>query len=274
MTIKELYPLDGRLIGKPGAGLWAAGDRVSVPLDGGSAVVLEIAPVRAPLAQPLLFGAPGAVTVSGTVLSIDGVRGEAGTTQELQVLLPAAIAGAAAPGEVRVNGATVRATRAGAGVVSFPVTFDGAAFHAYQQIGTVEPSFEGGGFAARFAVPQRVFDQLAARRKAWPIPWTSEDYRTTWLAPERLLLFVQIAEPDPAWEASLTIDGRTVELRKAYSAVRTAPRTFVGFYADLSLVEPGREHTLELQLPHLRPGQLQGVFFENVETEFTDRIVK
>ena len=97
---------------------------------------------------------------------------------------------------------------------------------------------------------------MAARRTAWPIPWTAEDYRTTWLAPERLLLFVQIAEPDSAWEASLTIDGRTVELRKAYSAVRTAPRTFVGFYADLSLIEPGREHTLELQLPHLRGARL------------------
>ena len=81
---------------------------------------------------------------------------------------------------------------------------------------------------------------------------------------------MQIAEPDPAWEARLTIDGRTAELRKAYSAVRTAPRTFVGFYADLSLLAADREHTLELELPRLRPGQLQGVFFENVETEFTD----
>ena len=123
-------------------------------------------------------------------------------------------------------------------------------------------------------MPQRVFDQLAARRKAWPIPWTAEDYRTTWLAPERLLLFVQIAEPDPIWEARLTIDGRMVELRKAYSAVRTAPRTFVGFYADLSLIAADREHTLELKLPRLRPGQLQGVFFENVETEYTDVIKK
>jgi hypothetical protein len=94
------------------------------------------------------------------------------------------------------------------------------------------------------------------------------------LAPERLLLFVQIAEPDPSWEASLAIDGRRIELRKAYSAVRTAPRTFVGFYADVSLLESGREHSLELKLPRLRPGQLQGVFFENVETEYTEKIVK
>ena len=154
------------------------------------------------------------------------------------------------------------------------MSFAGAPFRQYQQIGSVDPTFAGGRFSARFTVPQRVFDQLAARRKAWPIPWTAEDYRTTWLAPERLLLFVQIAEPDPSWEARLTIDGRIVELRKAYSAVRTAPRTFVGFYADLSLLAADREHTLELELPRLRPGQLQGVFFENVETEFTDVIKK
>jgi hypothetical protein len=154
------------------------------------------------------------------------------------------------------------------------VSFAGAPFSQYQQIGSVDPNFAGGRYEARFAVPQRIFDQLAARRKAWPIPWTTEDYRTTWLAPERLLLFVQIAEPDPTWEARLTIDGRVVELRKAYSAVREAPRTFVGFYADLSLLSADREHLLELELPRLRPGQLQGVFFENVEAEYTDVIRK
>jgi len=165
-------------------------------------------------------------------------------------------------------------TRLAAGLLSVSVSFDGAPFSHYQQIGSTDPTFEGGRFTARFTVPQRVFEQLAERRKAWPISWTAEDYRTTWLAPERLLLFVQIAEPDPAWEARLSIDGRAVELRKAYSAVRTAPRTFVGFYADLFLLGADREHTLELELPRLRRGQLQGVFFENVETEYTDRIVK
>jgi len=126
--------------------------------------------------------------------------------------------------------------------------------------------------SGQFTIPQRIVDQLTARRKAWPIPWTPDDFRTPWLVPERLLLFVQLAEPSPEWDARLTIDGRPVELRKAYSAVRSAGRTFVGFYADLSLLEPERRYRFELELPALRPGQLQGVFFENVETEYTDRI--
>jgi hypothetical protein len=273
VKLTELYPVETRLVGKPGGGLWSAGDRVSVPLDGGAALVLGIEPSPARPPQPMLFGAPGSVKVNGPLVVIDGVRGEAGTQQQLLVLLPAGATGGG-PSEARVNGQPMRLARSGVGLLSIPITFEGAPFRTCQQVGQYDPSFEGGLFSARFTVPQRIFDQLAARRKEWPIPWTSEDYRTTWLVPERLLLFVQIAEPDPSWEASLTIDGRTVELRKAYSAVRTAPRTFVGFYADVSLLEPGREHTLELKLPRLRPGQLQGVFFENVETEFTDKIVK
>jgi hypothetical protein len=147
----------------------------------------------------------------------------------------------------------------------------GEPFRQYQPIGEYDPAFAGGTWKGRFTVPRRIVDQLAARQKAWPIPWTSEDYRTTWLAPQRLLLFVQIAEPDDAWEAALRIDGRTVELKKAYTAVRAARRTFVGFYADLSLVAPDVEHAIEIDLPKLAPGQLQGVFFENVENEARGR---
>ena len=270
VLLKELYPLENRLVGKPGSGLWSAGDRVSLSLDGGSALVLEVQP--APERRPRRCSSARR----------DRLR--------LQAARCRSTACRARPARRR-NWWWCRRRAPGdrrSGQRSVPVV------HAYRGRGDrdsgdvrrhpVRPvpadrrrrsgRSPAGDISARFTVPQRVFDQLAARRKAWPIPWTAEDYRTTWLAPERLLLFVQIAEPDPAWEARLTIDGRTVELRKAYSAVRTAPRTFVGFYADLSLRRADREHTLELELPRLRPGQLQGVFFENVETEYTEVIRK
>jgi hypothetical protein len=128
--------------------------------------------------------------------------------------------------------------------------------------------------ATTLTIPKRVFRQLAERRKEWPIPWTPDDYRSTWLAPERLLLFVQIAEPDDRWDARLEIDGRPIELRKAYTAIRAARRTFVGFYADVSLLSPDREYRVELLLPPLRAGQFQGLFVENVETEYTDVIAR
>ena len=51
--------------------------------------------------------------------------------------------------------------------------------------------------------------------------------------------------------------------------------TFVGFYADVSHLKPGKRYQLEATLPAgLKPGQFQGIFFENVETEFTDRIAR
>jgi hypothetical protein len=268
-VLKELFPLSGRRVGKPNVGVWAAGDRVPIAIDGGSAIVLEVQP-WSPTTDPVLFNAPGTATMDGETLAIAGARGEVGSTTDLFVQLPAGRAAAA----VTINGQPAAiASRAPTGV-TVRATFDGAMFRQYQPVVEVPDGFAGGKVTGTFTIPRRIVDQLAARRKAWPIPWTPEDFRTTWLVPERLLLFVQIAEPDARWDARLTIDGRTVELRKAYSAIRSAAKTFVGFYADLSTLDADRPYTFELELPKLAPGQLQGVFFENVETEYTETIAR
>ncbi len=275
--LEELYPLEGRLIGKPRAGVWSFGDRVSVPIDGGSALVLGVKPAAADGRGLWLFNAPGTASFADGVLRVESVTGEVGTATDLLVRLP----DASQPGgdhatltvrAVLVNGRAWPFSQPSPGIVSVPVRFAGERFGRLEPVGEVPPDFAGGRFTASFSVPTRIFDQLAARARAWPIPWTAEDYRTPWLAPERLLLFVSIAEPDPRWEVRLAIDGRPVEVRKAYSAVRPVPRTFVGFYADLSLLAPDRAHTVVLELPPLRPGQCQGLFFENVEPQYTDRV--
>jgi hypothetical protein len=273
--INELYPLEGRLVGHPTAGTWSYGDRVSIVMDGGSALALELRPAPAGRREPLLFNVPGTVTVTNGIVQVREARGEAGTTVDVMVRAGVgpdfSLAGLAVR-TVRVNGHDVPFTITRDGLVTATVRFDGAPFGRLQQIGSYDPAFTGGTFAATFTIPPRIFDQLAARTKAWPIPWTAEDFRTTWLAPERLLLYVQIAEPDDRMEARLRIDGRPVELRKAYSSIRVYPRAFVGFYADVSLLGAGLEHRLELDLPPLKPGQFQGVFFENVEAEYTEEV--
>ena len=39
----------------------------------------------------------------------------------------------------------------------------------------------------------------------------------------------------------------------------------------MSDLKPGRRYEVEVTLPDgLKPGQFQGLFFENVETEYTD----
>jgi hypothetical protein len=267
--LKELFPLDSRLMGKPGEGRWQSGDRVSIDIDGGSAVVLEVQPA-ATETLPLLFGAPGSATLEGGTLTLKGVRGEVGTTRDLFVMLPAG----ASPSSVTVNGEPAAIGSSSGSGVTIPVRFEGIPFRQYQPIAEPAADSAGGRLTGTFTIPRRIVDQLAARRKAWPIPWTPDDFRTTWLVPERLLLFVQIAQPDARWNASLTIDGRTTELKKAYSAIRGAPRTFVGFYADLSMLDADRPYQFELILPPLEAGRLQGVFFDNVETEYTEVIAR
>jgi len=270
--LKEVHPLEGRLVGRSGTGVWTSGDEVSLAMEGHSVLVLELQPVPKAVVTPLLFNVPGKVALDRDTLVIDGARGEVGTSQQAAVLVPAGRPVRA----VRVNGRAIDFERQGE-MVRLSLHFDGAPFRTQLSVDTTDGGqnprdFTGGVLRGRFTVPRRVFDQLDARRRAWPVKWTAEDYRTTWLVPERLLLFVEIAEPDDRWEARLRIDGRTIELRRAYSAVRRVPRTFVGFYADLSLVSADEEHTFELQLPPLEPGQLRGVFFENVETEYTNVI--
>jgi hypothetical protein len=265
--LKEIYPLEGRLVGKPGAGVWSSGDRVSIVMDGGSAVVLSLEPAPDAVREPLLFNAPGRASLAGGVLSIVGVRGEVGTSEELIVVVPRG----APVSSVKVNGGAAKFTRS-ADLLSVAVTFAGEPFRHYQQIGAYDPSFTGGTVRASFRIPQRVFDQLAARRQAWPIPWTSEDMRATWLAPQRLLLYLQLAEPDEKWTPRLKLNGRPVDLLKAYASIRANPRNFLGFYADLSLLESDKEYKVELDLPPLKPGQFQGLFFENIEPEYTEAI--
>jgi len=268
--LKEVYPLEGRLIGKPDVCVWSYGDEVSLSMDGTSALVVEIYPAPDPTSEALLFNALGNMALADGVLNLTGVRGEIGTELKLFALIPKG----AAVKKVRLNGKEVEFKQAGS-TITTSVRFAGAHFGRSQQVGEYNPTYKGGDtITGSFKIPARVFEQLAARKKAWPIPWTNEDLKTTWLAPERLLLFVQIAEPDDSMNVKLRIDGQPVELTKAYSSIRTHPPSFVGFYADVSSLRSDREYHVELTLPLLKPGQFQGLFFDNIETEYTERIAQ
>ena len=160
--------------------------------------------------------------------------------------------------------------------MTLTVPFAGARFDHCQQIGSYDRDFSGTTFRSEFTIPQRVFAQLAARRQAWPIPYTDDDLLATWRGPYRLLLYVHIADPDDKWTVGLTLDSQPVELKKAYGDVYPLgrERTFTGFYADVSSLKPDMQHTVEVTLPAgLQPGQFQGLFFENVEAEWTEELV-
>jgi hypothetical protein len=271
--LREVYPQKGRLLGKPNSGVWSRGDIVRLQLDGTSATVLELIPEKqreAPTvfnAMPLHSDAPPNVILKERTLSIAHVAGEPGTVQKIGVLLP----NNSRIVEVTVNGSGQKFTQSGRYVES-EVRFEGARFAQAQEI-TLEHGSDG-SLTGAFVVPQRVLDELAARKLEWPIPWTKEDYESTWLVPERLLLFVQAADAKDSMTLAGRLDGQPLEFLPAYSSSRTHAPSFVGFYADLSRITPDTRHTIKLEVPAMTPGQLQGVFFDNVTPQLTESLVR
>ena len=270
--LRELYPQAGRLLGKPGVGVWKLGDKVSLPIKGPEALVLELVPAGT-IKRPALLGATGTAAFEAGQLTLTNVAGPVGHTLDLAVLLPAGQTAA----KVTVNGRAIPAFKATGEVAVVPVTFAGTRFDHCPQIGTIAADFADRAFLAELKIPQRVFQQLEARRKSWPVPYTEEELLATWRGSDRLLLFIQIADPNDTWEVGLKIDGQPVEVKKAYSDVFPLgrERTFTGFYVDVSKLSPEAPHRLEVALPAgLQPGQFQGLFLENVETEFTTELAR
>jgi hypothetical protein len=270
--LRELYPESGRIIGKPGAGLWSRGDVVRLSLDGTSATAFELVPEEA-VKQPVLFNVTGldgttppAVELRGSALWVAHVTGEPGTAQKVGVLL----AENRKVWSVTVNGSDVKFTQYGS-YVEAQVQFAGARFAQAQEI-AVAPGVDG-SLSGTFVVPQRVFGEMANRKLKWPVPWTQEDYETTWLAPERLLLFAQAADGSDSMKVEATLDGKPLTFKPAYSSSRADSQCFVGFYADVSAIAPDVRHTIELRIAQLDRGQLQGIFFDNVTPQFTEDLV-
>jgi hypothetical protein len=268
-VLKEMEPQKGRLIGKPGAGVWAYGDEVDLPLDGTSATVLEISPVTT-RTELLVFNASKAAAVAGAhldhgLLKVTGAAGEPGTEQEIGILLPHADP----VRKVTVHGHAVRFEQKGA-YVAVRVRFAGKRFARAEQV-TLTPDNDG-SLKGTFVVPGWILKQMAVRKQAWPIAWTKDDYDTPWLVPERLLLFVQTADPKDSEELYLTLDGKPITLTRAYSSVRVHAAAYVGLYADVSNVKPDVVHKLSVQVPASAKAKFQGVFFDNVEPEWTESI--
>ena len=267
--IRELFPEKGKLVGLGRKGFWGYGDSVALPMDGAQAKVLEVEPAPNSLSEPLLFNAPGRVTVEGGRVELVEVSAEAGMEKELLVLLPRSEKMEA----FSVNGLEIPFVQ-NRNILTARVRLGGEPFSTCQPVVAYDPSFAGGTLKAGFRVPGRIFEQLRKRREAWPVSYTVDDLVATWLGSHRLLLFVQIAEPDETMEVTMSLNGQPLEVKKAYNSIygHSPQRTFLGFYADISDLKPDTEYSLEIDLPSLAPGQFQGLFFENIETEYTAQI--
>ena len=289
--LRELYPQEGMAIGKPGSGVWGGGDTVKIRMGGTSVRVLKIEPVTSPLKRAMVFGTPGEVTVKAGTVAVTGVRGPVGERRELTIRL----ANVNPVKKLVLNGVATP-FKQNDDVLTCAVTFAGTPFVQAQPIGTYDPDFNGSVVEGEFTIPKRIFNQLAARKKAWPVNYTEDDLVAPWTDPSRLLLYVQIAEPHLPQEipskregkevmitktlpirkdrVTIEIDGKPLEVKEGYNGVYPyVPRTAMGMYADISDLAPDVAHRIKVTLPEgLKPGQFQGLFFEHVETEFTGKV--
>ena len=277
--LEELYPRQGRRIARPGAAQWNYGDTFVLEMEGAQAMVLKIDPAPSVIESPILFNAPGRITLRDGRLEVTGVSGEIGTEAELVVLLPEdRIILAATVRDQIVKGMTINGKRAdftlSGDTIRSIVRFGGNRFSQCQQVGSYDPNFTGGTFKGSFDVPARILEQLKERKEKWPIPYTEDDLLAPWLGPDRLLFYVQIAQPNDRMEVSMSLDDQPVELKTAYSSVypRGPRHTFLGWYTDISSIQPDTNHKVVIDLPDLEPGQFQGLYFENVETQYTQEL--
>jgi hypothetical protein len=265
VVLREVYPQGGRLIGKPGEGVWSHGDEVELELDGTSATVIEISPAHVAERAEVFNIAGAQASLVSSELKITHVAGEPGTAQSVGVLLPAS----AHVTHLTINGEENTFTQKGS-YVEANVKFDGTRFRQAEQV-DLKPT-AGGVLTGEFVVPQRIFDEIEQRKKQWPIAWADEERESTWLVPGRLLLFVQLADGRDNADVTVRLDGEQLKLTPAYSSGRISPPCFVGFYADLSKIAPDHSHRIEVRTKGIAPGQLQGVFFDNVTPQTTEAL--
>ncbi len=266
--LQELYPEEGRLLGHPQTGFWKRGDSVSLAVNANQAVVLEIKPASA--SGPVLFNLPGTGAIKGKSLILTNVRGEIGSTHDIRVRLP----GDDSVDALIINGVPVPFRQAGTMIFS-RIRFAGEYFSRSQPLWDYDAGFTGGVVKTSFRIPVRILDQLRARRESWPVPYTEDDLIAPWLGSHRLLIYAQIAEPDESQTISVTIDGKQFPVFKASNNIYgNHKRTFLGNYVDISSLEAEKEHVIEVRLPKLAAGRFQGLFFENIEPEYTSEIAR
>jgi hypothetical protein len=283
--VVELYPRDGVTVAT-----WKYGEVVQVSVLGSDARVLALTKDAQPAARvshATMLGAEITESVSGVDLT--EVTGPSG-----QELIVSTDLGAPRLAHVSANG--VRCGTTSSPKVDVVIQMAGEPVYRAMPISPDKPpqSFTGGWFNTTFIIPSAVKQQLHQRDVKYPIPWTHtnasgscglphcvDDSKATWLIPSRLLLYPFLTNVTSTMVVDLFIDGKTIALQRSFNsrghgASRTTQGTrkscFLGFYYDASHVEAAKSHDVAIHFPALQQGSFQGLFWENIETEFTSEI--
>uniref|UniRef100_A0A7S0AYG7 Uncharacterized protein n=1 Tax=Pyrodinium bahamense TaxID=73915 RepID=A0A7S0AYG7_9DINO len=273
--VSELFPTTGSV------GTWASQESVVVSVEGGSARVLELRKHSVGPARLLhATGARARVAMADEKLELHEALGVSG--QEASVLVQASSPSAAAVNGVQctLGAAPMRAAR-----WQIRAHFAGPSMLGNAPVLPLpSKDFTGGWYNGTFKIPQAYFKQLKARATTYPIPWTHsasgcgqphcvDDSKATWLIPTRLLMAASVVHPAADMQLRLLLDGKEVPLARSYnSRGRELHSCFLGFYFDASSLKAERDYHVALNLPKLQAGQFYGLFWQNIETVYTDQV--
>lgn len=121
-----------------------------------------------------------------------------------------------------------------------------------------DPSFAGGVLNGTVNVPAAVIAQLAARAAAYPVQWNASDLEIAWLAPGRLLAYIDSAGLLPSGVSiPATLNGAPVPVQEVFSCRTSHTEScFQGYWIDLSAagVRADTDYSLSMTLPAFAPG--------------------
>lgn len=280
--LKEIYPGNG-VIQK---GILSYGEKVELSMPGISAKVFKIEPAITGK-KPLIINSTGEATVQSDKLVLTDIEGIVGSIKSISIILP----DKKVIREVLVNGTAVAFSQS-ENNITCTISFKGDYFPKAYSLVEYSKQFKGDSLEATLVIPERIINQLIERKKSWPVPYSEDDKIAPWLDPSRLLLYIQIAQPYKTVETlrgtekitrqapirkseySVIIDGRSFEVNESYNGVYpTVERSNLGVFVDISLLEPGVPHKINVKLPSgLKNGQFQGLFIDHIEDEFTKEI--
>ena len=280
--LKEIYPANGEVQ----KGLLSYGEKIEIVMPGICAKVFKIEPARMGN-KPLIINSQGNAILKTNKLILTDVEGVVGSKKNISVIVPSEIK----IKEVYINGKRIIFSQTNKRITC-TIQFKGDYFPKAYSLIKYDRLFKNDSVEANLIIPERVFHQLNKIKTIWPITYSEDDKIAPWLAPSRLLLYVQIAQPYRNIEKqtgnnkivrqvpirkseySVKIDGKPYELNEAYNGVYpTVERSNLGIFVDISSLKPGIVHKINIKLPTgLKPGQFQGLFIDHIEDEFTTEL--
>lgn len=213
---------------------------------------------------PLIFGIEinnSFINATSNTLNILRAQGESGTSANVLVILPKT--GINKVEKITINDQVEienfeKSFLHGLPILKFMGRWSDPRnrFSKSQEIGN-SSGFTGGLWRSSFKVPDAVIAQLEARNKSYPVIWDldpngNNDANVPWLAPGRLLIFAKYKPLlNDSFNATGSIDGEPLIIRKAYNTVVPSSARFIGYWADVTdFVKPGTLQTLTINLPN------------------------